>query len=144
MTTDLYWRVISLVGRRNKEAWRAGRMLLAGKRPAEVALAVGIARQTVCARKGLLDDCGLHALRAVPGRGHLARLDREQLAELRHALLQSPTKHGFDTELWTLKRIGTLIKRMYGVEFGQTQVWRILGALGFCVQKPEQRAIEAR
>jgi transposase len=47
------------------------------------------------------------------------------------ALLQSPTENGFGTGLWTLKRVGTLIKRMYGVEFGQTQIWRILGALGF-------------
>lgn len=66
----------------------------------------------------------------------------EQLAQLGHALLQSLTEHGFGTELWTLKRVGTLIKQMYGAEFGQTQVWRILGALGFSAQKPERRAIE--
>ena len=56
--------------------------------------------------------------------------------------LQSPTAHGFGTELWTLKRVGVLIDRLYGVKFGQTQIWRILGALGFSVQKPERRAIE--
>lgn len=117
-------------------------MLLAGKRPAEVALAVGVARQTVYTWKGLLDDGGLDALRAVPGQGRPASLDRQQLAQPRHALLQSPTEHGFGTELWTLKRVGTLIKRMYAVELGQTQVWRILGALGFSVQQPERRAIE--
>jgi hypothetical protein len=44
------------------------------------------------------------------------------MGELRKALLQSPTGHGFGTELWTLKRVGTLIKRMYGVEFSQTEV----------------------
>jgi hypothetical protein len=38
-----------------------------------------------------------------------ARLDPEQLAQLRHALLQSPTEHGFGTEFWTFKRAGTLI-----------------------------------
>jgi transposase len=85
---------------------------------------------------------GIDALRAVPGRGRPARLDEEQLTQLRQALLQSPTEYGFGTELWTLKRVATLIKRMYGVEFGQTQVWRILGALGFSAQKPERRAIE--
>ncbi|WP_374954979.1 winged helix-turn-helix domain-containing protein [Paraburkholderia sp. BL21I4N1] len=31
---------------------------------------------------------------------------------------------------------------MYGVEFSQTQVWRLLGTLGFSAQKPERRAIE--
>ena len=125
-----------------KKRLRAGRMLLAGKRPAEVALAVGVARQTVYTWKALLDEGGIDALRAVPGRGRPAKLEPEQLAGLRHALLQSPTVHGFGTELWTLKRVNVLIKRMYGVEFSQTQVWRILGALGFSAQKPERRAIE--
>ena len=121
---------------------RAGRMLLAGKRPAEVALAVGVARQTVYTWKALLDEGGINALRAVPDRGRPAKLDEAQLAQLRNALLRSPTEHGFATELWTLKRVGAVIERMHGVRFGQTQVWRILGALGFSPQKPEKQAIE--
>ena len=125
-----------------KRRVRAGRMLLAGKRPGEVALAVGVARQTVYTWKALLDGGGIDALRAVPERGRPARLDEAQLAQLRSALLRSPTEHGFGTELWTLKRVGTVIERMHGVRFGQTQVWRILGALGFSPQKPEKQAIE--
>jgi transposase len=125
-----------------KRRIRAGRMLLAGKRPAEVALALGVARQTVYTWKALLDEGGIDALRAVPDRGRPAKLDEAQLAQLRSALLQSPTEHGFGTELWTLKRVGSVIERMHGVRFGQTQVWRILGALGFSPQKPEKRAIE--
>ena len=30
----------------------------------------------------------------------------------------------------------------FGVKFGQTQIWRILGGLGFSPQKPDRRAIE--
>ncbi|OOG51213.1 hypothetical protein B0E49_16505 [Polaromonas sp. C04] len=40
------------------------------------------------------------------------------------------------------KRVGAVIERMHGVRFGQTQVWRILGALGLGPQKPEKRAVE--
>ena len=125
-----------------KKRLRAGRMLKAGKRPAEVAQAVGVARQTVYTWKALLDEGGIDALRAMPTRGRPARLDDEQLQALGRVLLQSPTQHGFGTELWTLKRVGVLIERLYGVKFGQTQIWRILGGLGFSVQKPERRAIE--
>ena len=125
-----------------KRRVRAGRMLLAGKRAAEVAAAVGVARQTVYTWKGLLDEGGIDALRAVPDAGRPAKLDEAQRAQLRAALLQSPTEHGFGTELWTLKRVGTLIERMHGVRFGQTQVWRILGSLGFSPQKPKKQAIE--
>jgi len=125
-----------------KKRLKAGRMLLAGKGCAEVALAVGVARQTVYTWKGLLDEGGIDALRAVPERGRPAQLDEQQLAALRTTLLRSPTEQGFGTELWTLKRVGAVIERMHGVRFGQTQVWRILGSLGFSPQKPEKRAIE--
>ena len=121
---------------------RAGRMLLAGKTPAQAAAAVGVARQTAYTWKAVLDEGGIDALRDMPTRGRPARLDDEQLRALARVLLQSPTEHGFGTELWTLKRVGVLIERLYGVKFSQTQIWRILGGLGFSVQKPERRAIE--
>lgn len=125
-----------------KKRLRAGRMLLSGKRPAEVAEQVGVARQTVYTWKGLLDEGGIDALRAVPSRGRPAKLDASQLEGVCRVVLQSPTEHGFGTELWTLNRVGAVIERLYGVKFGTTQLWRILGALGFSVQKPEKRALE--
>ena len=125
-----------------KKRLKAGRMLLAGKGCAEVALAVGVARQTVYTWKGLLNEGGIDALRAVPERGRPAQLNEQQLAALRATLLRSPTERGFGTELWTLKRVGAVIERTLGVRFGQTQVWRILGSLGFSPQKPQKRAIE--
>jgi transposase len=125
-----------------KKRVKAGRLLLAGKGCAEVAVAVGVARQTIYTWKRLLDEGGIDALRAVPERGRPAQLDVVQLEAVRAAILQSPTEHGFGTELWTLKRVGTVIERLHGVRFGQTNVWRILGSLGFSPQKPEKRAIE--
>jgi len=125
-----------------KKRLRAGRMLLAGRGCAEAAAAVGVARQTVYTWKALLDEGGIDALRAVPEPGRPAQLDAAQLASVRGAILQKPTEHGFGTELWTLKRVGAVIERLHGVRFSQTQVWRILGSLGFSPQKPEKRAIE--
>ena len=83
---------------------RAGRMLLAGKTPAQAALAVGVARQTVYTWKAVLEQGGIDALRDMPTRGRPARLDDEQLQALARVLLQSPTEHSFGTELWTLDR----------------------------------------
>lgn len=71
---------------------RAGRLLRAGKRPAEVAEAVGVARQTIYTWKALLDEGGIDALRSVPERGRPAQLDAQQLASVRTTLLQSPTE----------------------------------------------------
>ena len=140
-----YW-VQDMVASRMDEAvrrrLRAGRMLLAGKTPAEAANAVGVARQTAYTWKAVLDEGGIDALRDMPTRGRPARLDNAQLQALGRALLDKPTDHGFGTELWTLKRVGVLIERLYGITFSQTHIWRLLGGLGFSVQKPERRAIE--
>lgn len=140
-----YW-VLQMATKRLDETVRrrvlAGRMMLAGKTPAEAAHAAGVARQTAYTWKAVLDEGGIDALRAMPTRGRPARLNGEQLQALGRALLDKPTDHGFGTELWTLKRVGVLIERLYGVKFSQTHIWRILGNLGFSVQKPERRAIE--
>ena len=125
-----------------KKRVRAARMLQKGKGCAEVAQAVGVARQTVYTWKALLDEGGIDAVRAVRGRGRPAKLDEGQLAAVRAAIVQSPTEHGFGTELWTLKRVGAVIERLHGVRFSQPHVWRILGSLGFSPQKPDKRAIE--
>ena len=54
-------------------------------------------------------------LRAMPTRGHPARLNGEQLQALGRALLQRPTEDGFGTELWTLK---SLVQRGMSLEPG--------------------------
>jgi len=120
---------------------RAGRLMLAGKTPAEAAKAVGVARQTAYTWKARLDEGGIGALRAMSV-GRPAQLDDGQLDGLRVALLQGALAHGFGTELWTLKRVRVLIGRLYGVTFSEVHVWRLLGAMGFSSQKPERRAIE--
>ncbi|MDR3451176.1 MAG: helix-turn-helix domain-containing protein, partial [Rhodoferax sp.] len=58
-----------------KNRFKACRMLLEVKGCAEVALAVGVARQTVYTWKRLLDEGGIDALRGVPERGRPAQLD---------------------------------------------------------------------
>lgn len=125
-----------------KKRVKAGRLLLQGRSCAVVAEAVGVARQTVYTWKKLLDEGGLEALRSVRERGRPGQLTADQLEEVRAALLRSPTEYGFATELWTLKRVGAVIERQQGVRFGQTQIWRLLGSLGFSPQKPEKRAAE--
>jgi transposase len=69
-------------------------------------------------------------------------MDEQQLLLLALILVCKPTGHGFGTQLWTLKRVGVLIERQFGVKFGQAQIWRILGGLGLSVQKLERRTIE--
>lgn len=36
----------------------------------------------------------------------------------------------YATELWTLPRIGRLIESLFGIRYSDSQVWRILKAIG--------------
>jgi transposase len=126
----------------SKRRVRAGRMLLKGKTPAQVAAAVGAPRQTVYRWLDVLNDGGIDALRVINKGGRPAQLDVAQYDQLRQVLLDGPQAAGFDTDLWTLKRVREVIRRRFGVQFSEVHVWRLLGKLGFSSQKPERQAKE--
>ena len=121
---------------------RAGRLLMKGKKPAEVAAMVGAPRQTVYRWRGVLQEKGIDGLREMSKGGRPSRMRAEQLEELRQALLAGPVACGYGTDLWTLKRVRLLIEKRFGIRYSEVHVWRILGAMGFSSQKPERRAIE--
>jgi transposase len=125
-----------------KRRVKAGRMLKSGKKPAEVAKAVGVARQTVYTWVRILEEGGIDALREINVGGRPAQLAPEQFERLRQLLLDGAPAQGFGTELWTIKRVRHLIEREFGHRYSEVHVWRILGGLGFSSQKPERRAIE--
>ena len=125
-----------------KRRIRAGRLLLKGKAPAEVAKIVGAPRQTVYRWLGLLREQGIDSLREMSKGGRPSLMSAEQVAELREALLAGPMANGYATDLWTLKRVRLLIQKRFDIKYSDVNVWRILGALGFSSQKPEKRALE--
>lgn len=121
---------------------KAARMLQAGKPVAQVALAVGVARQTVYTWKRVLDESGVDGLRTMVDVGRPGQLCAADFKWLDAALRRGAQAHGFGTELWTLKRVGAVIHRQFGIKFSDVHVWRLLGSMGFSSQKPERRAME--
>lgn len=80
-------------------------------------------------------------LRARPTPGRPPRLTTIQTERLRRLLLRGARAAGHTTELWTLKRIGTLIETEFGVRYSPVGVWKLLRhGLGWSWQKPERRA----
>ena len=110
---------------------------------AEVARTLGVSRQTVSrwhARWQAEGTAGLHS-RGAPGR--TPRLSDAQLEQAEQALLEGAKAHGFDTDLWTLDRIATVIWRITGVRHHPAHVWRLLRhRLDWSLQRPARRAHE--
>ncbi len=115
---------------------RSARLLAAGQSQAEVARLVGVSRQTVMRWDRAREQGGLEALRRPAHFGRPERLSVEQRAELVRILKADALAAGFGTELWTVPRIGQLIHERFGVSMVSTSVWRLLGRLGWSVQRP--------
>jgi transposase len=83
---------------------------------------------------------GLRA-RAIPGRP--CRLSAAQQEQLKTVLLRGADAAGYPTELWTLRRIGEVIRKRFGVRYSPVGVWALLRhGLGWSWQKPERRALQ--
>jgi len=125
-----------------KRRVRAGRLLQAGHTPPQVAGMVNAPRQTVYRWRDVLESEGIEALRNMSRGGRPAQLDAQALGQLQLALLEGPAAQGFDTPLWTIKRVRSLVERQFGVKYSEVHIWRLLGQLGFSSQRPDRRALE--
>ena len=82
------------------------------------------------------------ALKAKPAPGRPPKLTAQQRAKLPRLLLRGAGAWGFETQLWTTRRIATVIRRAFGVRLHRAHISRVLNALNWSCQKPERRAVE--
>ena len=85
---------------------------------------------------------GIEALAAKPHPGRTPRLSPSQKRRLEKTLLRGPVQAGYQTDLWTCARVAEAIHKQFGVDYHVDHVGRLLGALGWTCQEPEQRARE--
>lgn len=120
----------------------AGRLLLEGRKVAEVARLVGASWSAVKRWKVAVEKGGLDGLAAKPHPGKRPRLSAKQREKLIAILKRGPLAAGYETDLWTCPRVAELIRRHFGVTYHAAHVWKILHSLGWSAQKPQQRARE--
>jgi transposase len=88
-------------------------------------------------------DRGIKGLNCRPTPGRPCRLSTAQKKALAKILLRGAQAAGYSTELWTLRRIGEVIKKQFGVRYCTSAVWRLLVVdMNWSTQKPERRATE--
>lgn len=123
---------------------RAVKLLGEGWLIQDVAAAVGASRQSVSKWKKLAGAQGetARALAARPQHVPQCRLSPQQRAELVRLLRAGPRKAGFDSDLWTTRRVAELVEQRFGESYPPTHLGRMMHALGFSCQKPQRRSKE--
>jgi transposase len=81
-------------------------------------------------------------LAAKPRAGAPPKLAVAQLAKLPSELAKGAKAFGFNNEVWTTKRVASLIERLFGVRYHPMHVRRLLKKLGWTPQKPVERAVQ--
>jgi transposase len=73
-----------------------------------------------------------------PASGRPRKLTTTQAKIVRRRLADSPTEHGFDTELWTAPRLAQLIREEFGIPLHPKYLSQWLRSRGFTPQKPQR------
>jgi transposase len=120
---------------------QAAKLFAAGFTQAEVAQRCGVTRQSAMRWARAFEQGGVDALEPKQ-RGRPRKLTDAQHSELHTALLEGPSAHGWSTELWTLDRIATLVRRRFGIRYHRSHVSRLMRTLGWSLQRPTTRAKE--
>ncbi len=125
--------------RRRFEAFRLLKQELS---QSEVARQVGVHRQSVSRWAAQVTEEGRAGLKKAGRAGRRPKLGREDLRKIERGLKRGPEALGYETKLWTARRVADLIVQECGVKFHPVHVWRILGQLGWSCQRPTGRALE--
>lgn len=121
---------------------RTGMRLLAREvSQAEVARQCGVSRVSVLRWEQQRKATNAKAWKRRP-LGRRPKLTPAHKHTLERALEQGAQAHGFLNDLWTLPRVATLIERQSDVRLHPGHVWRLLGQMGWSLQRPSGRAVQ--
>ena len=120
----------------------AAHLLDAGNGVNEVARLVQASPSSVSRWKTMRAQGGEAGLKAKPHPGRGCQLSAQDKDQLKQLLLAGPQAAGFDSALWTCKRVAQVMAQRFGVSYHPDHVGRLLHGLGFSCQYPQHRARE--
>jgi transposase len=85
---------------------------------------------------------GPEALRHRLPPGATAKLTAEQRAQLPTLLAYGPEAYGFRGDVWTTKRVASMIQQEFRVTYHPAHMSRLLREIGWSVHKPRTRATQ--
>lgn len=121
---------------------RAVKAVLRGRSMADVADAFGTDRSTVFRWVKRYEDNGEQGLLRRPTSGRPRKLQDLDDEDLCNIVFSPASEFGFETDLWTVRRLHRVIRDEYDVVVSKDTIWRRLRAVGLTYQKPERQYYE--
>lgn len=122
--------------------FRALELHKAGKRISDIADFFGVHRGSVSAWITTYNRYGKEKLKSKKAGGPEFKLNVDEIIQLITFLCDSAITHGFETPLWTCKRLQNVIKKNTGKKLHTTNIMRLLRRSGLTPQKPQRRALQ--
>jgi transposase len=121
---------------------KATKLFLKGHSQAEVARKLKVTREASRQWYDTWQQKGKDGLKSIGKPGPKPQLTPEKLKLVEKALLRGPNAYGFKTQIWTLGRIASVIKRVARVSHHPGHIWYVLKSMNWSCQKPETKAAE--
>ena len=122
----------------------AVRLLKQGRTYRSVAQEVGASSSSVVRWQQAYWKKGRAGLKSKPHMGRPPLLSEGRKKALVRILVKGPLEAGYSTDLWTLKRIGQLVRKNFRVRYCTGSLWNLMDGLGWSCQKPQKKARERR
>lgn len=134
----------SSLSRKDKEKRRLKAVRLYHKGQSQYAIAkkFGVSFEAVSKWVEASEKKGESGLKSKGKPGPKSKLSLEKQRAIKRAILKGPKAIGYATDLWTLERLQTLIKKISRTSYHKGHVWKIVVNLGFSCQKPQTKAKE--
>lgn len=125
---------------RERARLKAAKLFQKGIAQAEVARKLGATPAAVNYWYHAWKDQGVRGLKSRGHPGFASKLTEEKRLRFKRAILEGPLAHGYHTDLWTLPRLATIMRKSTGIRFSEVWTWHIVRSLGFTPQKPQVKA----
>jgi len=123
-----------------KLRFRAIQLKKEGKEVNEIAYFFGVHRGSVSRWLTYYEREGKKGIAIKKARGAEYKLSRKEIKEIFSILYDDATIYGFETPLWTCKRVQQMIIKNYDKKIHTTNIMRLFKKLELSPQKPERLA----
>lgn len=122
--------------------YRCVKLYKSGERVVDIARRFGFRRESVSRWINKYKKNGKKSLRSMKAPGPKPKVTKEDAKRVLKFIKKPATEYGYETPLWTCKRIQHLVKKKCGKDLHLSNIWRWLVSWNLSPQKPERYAIE--